>query len=138
MEVMFEGIVLTALDLDQDPQSELKNKMENFDEADLRKVYAWTHGNEDETVNIASRSRQIRKRLQKQTKTAYLPGLNLAPTKDPSIKSGPTKESAEDEDASLLGGASLDIDPEGDYISPLGDESSLTGGDVYLPVYESL
>ena len=34
-EGIFEGIYLTELCLDQDPQAVLKNKMENFDEADL-------------------------------------------------------------------------------------------------------
>ena len=37
MEVMFEDTGITALYLDQYPQAALKNKMGNFDEADLQK-----------------------------------------------------------------------------------------------------
>ena len=37
---MFEGTGLMALDLYHDPQSSMKNKMGNFDEADLQKFYA--------------------------------------------------------------------------------------------------
>ena len=40
MEGMFEGTGLTALDLDQDPQAALKNKIVNFNEADIQKAYA--------------------------------------------------------------------------------------------------
>ena len=38
----------------------------------------------------------------------------------------------------LLGGASLALDPVGDDISLFGDDDSLTDGDVYPPVDESL
>ena len=41
MEGIYEGTGLTALDLYQDPQSALKNKMGNFDEADIQKGCAW-------------------------------------------------------------------------------------------------
>ena len=44
MEGMFKGTCLTELDLDQDPQAVLKNKMGNFDEADLHKYYAPAQG----------------------------------------------------------------------------------------------
>ena len=61
------------------------------------------------------------------------PGFNISPAKYPSITSGLTKEYAEDEYDSLLGRSSLAIDPAGYDISHLGDEASLTGGDVYPP-----
>ena len=41
---MFEVTVLTTLELDQDPQSALKNKMGDFDEAYLQKAYAQSQG----------------------------------------------------------------------------------------------
>ena len=44
-----------ALDLDQDPQSGLKNKMGHFDEAYLQKSYAQAQVKDDEIVTIASR-----------------------------------------------------------------------------------
>ena len=53
---MFKGTGFTALNLDQDPRALLKNKMGNFDEADLQKSYAQAQVKDDETVNIASRS----------------------------------------------------------------------------------
>ena len=40
MEGMFEGTGVKALELDQDPQAALKNKMRNFHEADHQKSYA--------------------------------------------------------------------------------------------------
>ena len=61
------------------------------------------------------------------------PGLNIAPVEYPSIKSGLNQETSEDNDDSLLGGASLALDPAGDDISFLGDGASLSGGDLYLP-----
>ena len=65
--------------------------MGNFDEAGLRKSYAWSQGKYDETVTIASRSRQIGRKMQSQTKTAFPTGLNIAPSEDHSIKSGITQ-----------------------------------------------
>ena len=56
---MFKGTGLTELNLNQEPQADLKNKMGNFYETDLHKVYAWAQGKYDETVTIASRLRQI-------------------------------------------------------------------------------
>ena len=91
--------------------------MGNFDEADLQKLYAQSQGKDDETVTIASRLWQIRRKLQAHTKTAPPPGLNISPAEDLSITSGLTKEAALYEDASLLGGASLDIDPSVDDTS---------------------
>ena len=41
-------------------------------------------------------------------------------------------------DDSLLGGASLALDPEGDYVSLLGYDVYLTGGDLYPLGGESL
>ena len=98
MEGMSEGTVLTELYLYQDPQAALKNKMVNFDDEDLQKAYAWAQGKDDETVTIASRSRQIVRKLQAQTKTVPLPGFNISPAEDPSIISGLTQEAVEDED----------------------------------------
>ena len=56
MEGLFEGTGITKLYLDQDPQAALKNKIGNFDEAELQKPYAQVQGKYDETVNIVSRS----------------------------------------------------------------------------------
>ena len=53
--------------------------MGNIDEADLQKAYTRVQGKDDETVTIASRSRQIGRNLQIQTKIAPPPGLNIAP-----------------------------------------------------------
>ena len=44
---MFEGTWLSALYLDQDPKFTLKNKMGNFDEADLQKAYTPTQGKDE-------------------------------------------------------------------------------------------
>ena len=55
-------------------------------------------------VTIASRSRQIGKKLQTWTKTAPPPGLNIEPSKDTSIKSGLPQKSSEGKYTSLLGG----------------------------------
>ena len=57
----------------------MKNKIGNFDEADLRKYYTPAQGKDDETVIIASRSLQIGRILQAWTKTAYPSGLNIEP-----------------------------------------------------------
>ena len=43
-------------------------------------------------------------------------GINIATDKYNSIKSGIIKEADEYDDASLLGGESLALEPEGDYI----------------------
>ena len=105
--------------------------MGNFDETDLQKAYAWAQGNYNETVTIARRSRQMGRKLQAWTKTAYPTGLNIAPSEDPSIAPGITKEASEEYDASLLGRSSLDIEPIGDDISLFSDYASLGGGYVY-------
>ena len=135
MEGMFEDTGITALYLDQDPQDALKNKMGNFDEEDIQKVYAWAQDHDDETVTIASRSRKIGRKLQERTKPAYTPGLNISPSEDPSITSGHTQEAAKDEDASLLGRSSLALVVAGDDISFLDDDTTSKGGDEYLPGY---
>ena len=70
-------------------------------------------------------------KLQAQTNTAPPPGLNIEASEDPSITSGLAQEAVEDEDISLLGVASLAIDPAEDNISLLGDETSLVGSDVH-------
>ena len=96
MEGMFKGPGLTEFYLDQDPQAELKNKMRNFDKADLQKYYARAQVKYDETVTIA-------RKIQSQTNTAPPPGFNIASVEEPSITSGLTQETVEDEDISLLG-----------------------------------
>ena len=53
MEGMFKDTGLTAYYLDQDLQAELKNKMRNFDKADLQKYYARAQVKYNETVTIA-------------------------------------------------------------------------------------
>ena len=82
---MFEGTGLTALDLYQDSQASLKNKMANFDEADPQKAYDLSQGKDDETVRISSGSCQIGRKFQSQEKAVSPPGLNIEPDKDPSI-----------------------------------------------------
>ena len=52
-----------TLYLDQEPQAALKNRMENFDEADLQKAFAREQGKYDETVTIESRSHHIGRKL---------------------------------------------------------------------------
>ena len=117
MEGMFEGTVLTTLYLYQDPQVALKNKMSYFDEGDLQKSYTHAHGKYYETVNIASRSCHMGRKLQARKNTSSPPGFNIAPAEDPTITSGLTQGAPEDEDDSLMGGAYLTLDPEGDDIS---------------------
>ena len=65
--------------------------------------------------------------------TAPLPGFNIAPADDPSVTSGLKQEAVEDEDISLLGEASLALDPSGDNISLLCDKTFLIVKDVYPP-----
>ena len=107
--------------------------MGNFAEVDLQKSYAQAKGKYDEAITNASRSHHIGRKVQALKNTFPPPGFNIAPAKDPSITSVISNEADEDEYDSLLGGASLYLDPEGDYISLLGDEASLTGFDVYQP-----
>ena len=56
---MFKGTGLVVLELYQDRQAALKNKMGYFYEADLQKSYYQLQGNDDEIVIIASKLRQI-------------------------------------------------------------------------------
>ena len=135
---MFKGTGLTALYIYQDPKTLLNNKIGKSDEADIQKSYARSHGKDDETVTIASRSRHIGRKLQTQTNTASPPGINIAPSEYPSITSRLTHESSEDDGSPLLGGASLYLDPAGDDISILDDNASLPGGGVYPSGYDSL
>ena len=95
MESTFKVTGLTDLYLYQDPQDVLKNQMGNFNEADCNKYYARSLVEYYKTVTIASRSRQIRSKLQERTKTSPLPGLNISPAKEPSITSGVTQEADE-------------------------------------------
>ena len=85
-----------------------------------------------------SRSSQTGKKLQAQAKTASPLGLNIAPTRDPSINLGLTCDAADDDVVSLLGGAYLALDPEGDDKYLLGDNTSIEGGNVYPIGYASL
>ena len=100
---MFKVTGLTALYLYQDPQAVLKDKMGNFDESDLQKYYAPAQGKDYKLVTIASRSRQIGRKLQARTRKASTPSFNIAPETEPSITLGLTQEDSEDEDDSLLG-----------------------------------
>ena len=77
--------------------------MGTFDEADIQKAYA-----------------HIRRKLQALAKTEYPPGIDIAPSNNPSITSFLTLDDAIDDDASLLGGSSLAIDPAVDDVSLLG------------------
>ena len=135
---MLKGTCLMELYIDQDPQDALKNIVGNFDEEDLQKAYAQAQVKNDETVIILSISSQIGRKLQSHTKTTSPPGHNIAQSKDPSITSGLTQEAAEDEDISILGRASLALDPERVNIPFLGYEDSLTGVYLYSPGDESL
>ena len=83
------------MDLDQYPQAALKNKMGNFDKADLQKDYSWEQGKDDAKLTIASISHQIGRKLQARTKIASTPCLNITPAKYPSITSGLTQEASE-------------------------------------------
>ena len=85
--------------------------MDNFDEVDHQEAYTRAQGKYNETVNIASISCQMGRKIQAQKKTATPPGFNTEPAKYPSIKSGLTQEASEDEYDSLLGGLSLYLDP---------------------------
>ena len=116
MEGIFEDTGLTALDLDKDPHTTIKNKMGNVDEADVQRAYAREQGKDDGTFTIPIRSRQIRRKLKLRTTTASPPGINIATAKYPSIVSGITQETAEDDDAYLLGRSSLALDPARDDI----------------------
>ena len=77
IEGMSKGTGIMALDLDHDPQYVSKNKMGKFDDANLQKPYKHTQGKYDETVIIASRSRQIGGKLQPRTEIAPPPGFNI-------------------------------------------------------------
>ena len=70
--------------------------MGNFDEAYLHKSYTRAQVKYDETVTIASTSRQIGRKLKSQTKISPPPVFNIAPTKDPYITSVLTQEATED------------------------------------------
>ena len=83
----------------------MKNKTSNFDEADIQKSYSQSQGKGDEIFTIASRSHQIGREFEAHTKTASPPGRNIAPYKYTSITLVLNQEAAEDDYASLLGGA---------------------------------
>ena len=82
MKGVFEGTGFIAFDLDEDPQAALKEEMGDFDEADLHKVFAQSHGKYIETVTIASISRHIGRKLQAQTKTVQV-SINHQPKAPP-------------------------------------------------------
>ena len=89
--------------LDQYPKDALRKKIGNFDKADLQKYYTRAQDKDDEIVTIASRSRQIRRKLQKCTNTAPPSGFNISQATYPPLTSGITQEDAEYEDTSLMG-----------------------------------
>ena len=68
MEGTFQGTGFTELDLDQDPQAEVKNKTGKFYEADLHKACDRAHVKVYETVTITSISRQTGNKLHAQKK----------------------------------------------------------------------
>ena len=53
--------------------------MGNFYEEGFQKSYTQAQGKYDETVTIASRSREIGRKIKPQTKTAPTQGFNIAP-----------------------------------------------------------
>ena len=112
--------------------------MGNFDYSYLQKVYTRAQVKNDEIVTIASRSRQIGRLFHAWIKTVSPPYSNIAPEKDPSIKSGITQESDEDKESLLLVGESLALDLAGDDISLLGYKAYLTVFDFYPLGYESM
>ena len=65
-------------------------------------------------------------------------GFNIAPDETPPITSGLTQEYVEYEDISLLGGASLALEPAEDNISLLGNKTPLVGNYVHPSEYVSL
>ena len=77
-------------------------------------------------------------KFQSQANTVSPPGLNIAPAKDHSITSSLIRDASKDDDAFILGGSSLALDPAGEYISILGDNTSITGIGVYPTGDESL
>ena len=94
MEGMLKCTGLKELYLYQEPKFTLKNKMGNFDEAGLHRAYSQAQGKDDKTVTIASRSRQIERKIQARTNIAYTPGFIISPAKYPSITPGITQEDA--------------------------------------------
>ena len=68
-----------------------RTRWEFFDDANLQKPYEHTQGKYDETVIIASRSRNIGTKLKARKNTAPLPGFNKALDEHPFIKSGLTQ-----------------------------------------------
>ena len=113
---MFEGTDLTALNLYQDPQAALKNKIGNFDQAYLQKAYTRAQGKDVETVTITSRSRHIGRKLKARINTTPPSGFNREPAKDTYITLVITQEDVEDEDISLLGRSSLALELAGDAL----------------------
>ena len=91
--------------------------MGKFDEANLQKAYAQAQGKYDKTATITIRPLHIGRKIQTLIKATPQPGFNISPYEDPYSTSGLTQEASEDKDTSLLGGASLALDPSGDDIS---------------------
>ena len=102
----------------------MEGMFESFDESYLQKAYAHA---QDHCKHITP----YRYETTSVDKKSLPPGFNIAPSEDPSIASLITQEVVEDEDISLLGGASLALDPAEDYISLLGNGNSLVGNDVH-------
>ena len=61
-----------------------------------------------------------------------LHGTGSRPSDNPSITSGLTFDTAVDDYASLLGGASLSFEPSSYYVSILGHDVSLPSFNVYI------
>ena len=77
--------------------------------------------------------------MQAREKTESPPGLNIEPDEDTLITSGLTSDDDEDDDdTSLLGGASIALDPAEDKIYIIGENTSRKGGDLYPTGDESL
>ena len=64
--------------------------------------------------------------------------INISPTNNPLVTLGLTCDNDDDDRVSLFGRAYLDREPAGDDVYILGNNLSLTGGDVYPLGGESL
>ena len=82
--------------------------------------------------------RHIRSKFKALSKTVSTPGINIVLSKDPSFTLSLTRDTDEDDDDSLLGGVSLSLEPAGYDISLLDKDTSITGGNAYVPGDESL
>ena len=79
-----------------------------------------------------------KRKVQALSKIAFPPGLDVKKSDYPSITSGLTCEASKVGDDSLLGRASLALEPEGDDFYLLNEYVSLTGCNAYPIGGESL